>query len=146
MAGGQFYRGENLRLKFQGDPLFHATSCSLEISTANEELASKDITGTKISMGNYSGTLSTDALLADKVPDPAAPDPPTPFVDPIELMKFQINKTLLDWEFTTGVVGDFKISGKCYVSNSGITGDNQQVGTATFSFLVDGDILIETLA
>lgn len=145
MAGGQFYRGENLRLKFQGDPLYHATSCSLEISTATEELASKDITGTEISMGNYSGTLSTESLLADKVPDPALPAPPTPFVDPIELLQFQINKTLLDWEFTTGVVGDFKISGKCYVSQTSLTGDNQQVGTASFSFLVSGDITIETL-
>ena len=146
MASGQFYRGENLRIKINGDPLFHATTCSLEMTTANEDLASKDITGTKRSMGLLSGTLSTDALLADKVIDPALPDPPTPYVDPIELLRFQQNKTLLDWEFTTGVSGDFIISGKCYVSNSTINAENQQIGTTSFTFLVDGDIVITKIS
>ncbi|MDH7444677.1 hypothetical protein [Aquimarina sp. 2201CG14-23] len=139
MAAGQFYRGENLRLSFQGDNLYHATSCGLSISTATEELASKDIEGTEISMGNYSGTLSTEALLADK------PVAPATYVDPIELAEYQLNKTLLDWEFTTGVAGDKKVSGQCYVTQSDFTAENQQVGTASFSFLVSGDIAIETI-
>ncbi len=139
MAAGQFYRGENLRFKFNGDDLYHATTCSLEVATASEELASKDIAGTEISMGNYAGTLSTEALLADK------PVTPATFVDPIELLQLQLNKTLLDFEFTTGVVGDKIISGKCYVSQSTVNADNQTVGTANFSFLVTGDIIIATV-
>ncbi|QLE02883.1 hypothetical protein HX109_15390 [Galbibacter sp. BG1] len=140
MAAGQFYRGENLRLSFQGDKLFHATTCSLEYSTETEELASKDIQGTEVNMGKNSGTLSCDSLLADK------PTTPTGYADAFDLMQYQKDKTLLDFEFTSGVTGDKIISGQCYVTGTTLNAENQQVGTGSFSFLVNGDITIDVVS
>ena len=140
MAAGTIYRGENLRIKINDDRVYHATSCSLSITSNTEELSSKDIAGTEISMGNYSGTLTTDVLMADK------PATPVDYTDPGELIDLQLNKTLVDWEFTTGVTGDIILSGKAYVTQSDLTAENNQAATGSFTFLVSGDITRSVVA
>ena len=139
MAQGQIYKGEYLRLRFEGQTLYHATSCSLSVSMSSEELASKDIEGTLISMGNYTATLSTDVLLADK------PDGEVVYVDAMDLLEYQLGKVALDWQFTTGKASDLVISGKCYVTQADFTAENKQAATASFSFQVSGKITTERI-
>tara|TARA_R110000868_G_C10970676_1_gene769829 strand:- start:8460 stop:8882 length:423 start_codon:yes stop_codon:yes gene_type:complete len=136
MAAGEFYKGKFLRLKFEGKTLFHATTCSLSIATDTDEIASKDTNGKIFDPGNYSGSLSTDCLLADK------PDGSTTVVDAFDLMAFQLANTKLTWEFSNGVAGDRLISGETYLINSDFSAETNGIATGSFSFQTSGDIIL----
>ncbi len=139
MAAGQFYRGKNLRLKFGGKTLFHATSCSLSVSSDTEEIATKDTAGKVVIPGSYGGTLSTDALLADKE------NGSTTTVDAFDLLQFQLDKTEITWEFSTGVVGDRIISGTTYLTQTDFSAEEAGIATGSFSFITTGDITLATV-
>lgn len=140
MAAGKFYKGKNLRIRVEGNTLFHATSCSLSIDTEMETQSTKDTQGKVVSPGDYEGTLSTDCLLADK--ETGAVE----VVDWSDLLQYQIDKTLLTWEFSTGVVGDKIISGSMYINNSSLTSENGATASGSFAFTIDQGITIATVA
>ena len=136
MAAGQFYKGKNLRFKFDGKTLFHATSCSLSVSTDVEEIATKDTAGKVVIPGSYAGTLSTDALLADK------PNGSTTQVDAFDLMALQLANTQITWEFSTGASGDRIVSGTTYLTQTDLTAEEAGIGSGSFSFITTGDITL----
>jgi len=138
MAAGQFYKGKNLRLKFEGKVLYHATSCGLSIATDSDEIATKDTLGKVFIPGSYSGSLTTDCLIADKL----AGVPGEAFNDAFDLMVLQLNATEVDWEFTNDVVGDRILSGKAYFVNSDITAEEAGIASGSFTLTTTGDITI----
>lgn len=139
MASGQFYKGKNLRLKFDGKTLFHATSCSLSVTSDTEEIATKDTAGKVVIPGAYGGTLSTEALLADKE------NGSTTVVDAFDLLQFQLDKTEITWEFSTGVSGDRIISGTTYLTQTDLSAEESGISTGSFSFITTGDIVLAVI-
>ncbi len=134
MAAGQIYQGKNVRFKFQDKTLYHATSCSLSISTTLEEIATKDTDGTVSTPGNYSWSITTNALVADKPVSSTQSD----FMDVIDL---QLGKTLIAIEFTDDATGSFKLAGNVYVESANITAEVGQSVTGDFSFKGTGDLV-----
>lgn len=140
MAAGQIYKGKNVRFSFNGKTLYHATSCSMSISTTLESIATKDTNGTVSVPSNYEWSITTNALVADK---PASPVTHSDFMDIVSL---QLAGTEIDVEFTTGETGDFLLSGKVYVESSSI---NAEVGSSVngdFSFKGNGDLTKSVVA
>lgn len=136
MAAGEFYTGKNLRLSLAGQTLFHATSCGLSISSDNEEISTKDTNGKNIIPGGYSGSLTTDCLIADKSGTEN---------DAWDMVQNQLSNTKITFEFTTGTTGDRTISGECYVTQSDITAEENGIATGSFSFITTGDITLGTV-
>jgi hypothetical protein len=133
MAVGQIYKGKNVRFSFNGNTLYHATSCKLSVSTALEEIATKDTDGTVSTPSNYAWSISTEALVADKPASSSQSD----FMDIISL---QLAGTEIDIEFTTGTAGDFILSGKVYTESSDITAEVGNSVTGSFSFKGNGNL------
>lgn len=129
-----FYKGKLLRFSFEGKHLYHATSCELNIDMKMEDIATKDTNGTISEASNYSWTLSTDCLVANK---PAAS---TTHSDVADIVDFLLAGTELDVEFTTDVTGDFVYAGKALVQNAKITAQVENVATGSFSFKGNGDL------
>lgn len=133
MAAGQIYKGKNVRFSFEGKTLFHATSCKLSISTNLEDIATKDTDGTVSVPSNYSWNISTDSLVADKPTSSTQSD----FMD---IVGYQLAGTEIDIEFTDGVTGSFKYSGKVYVESSDLTADVGSSMTGSASFKGNGNL------
>jgi|SRR5690554_744969 len=133
MAAGQIYKGKNLRFSFEDKTLFHATTCSLSVSTTLESIATKDTSGTLSVPGNYEWSLSTSALVADKPTSSTQAD----FMD---LLALQLAGTEIDVEFTPGESRDFVLSGKVYIESSSITAETGNSVSGDFSFKGNGDL------
>lgn len=138
MAAGQIYKGKNLRINFDGKTLFHATSCSLSISTTLEEIATKDTSGSMVVPGNYTWSLTSAALFADK---PAGATQ----VDAGDLILLQLSGHEIDVEFTTEITGDRIFSGKVYIENSGVNAEVGSSATSDFSFKGNGDLTLSVV-
>lgn len=134
MAAGQIYKGKNVRFSFGGKFLYHATSCALSVSTTLEELATKDTDGTVSTPGNYSWSITTNALVADK---PASSSTHDDFMD---ILALQLAGTVIDVEFTDGVSGNFILSGQVYVESSNITAEVGNSVSGDFSFKGTGNL------
>lgn len=128
------YQGKNLRFKFDGKTLFHATSCSLDISTSLEEIATKDTDGSVSTPGNYAWSLSTDALVAN------LPAGNTTGVAFATLLDTQLAGTEIDVDFTTDETGDFVYSGKVYIENTSIQAEVGSSAKGSFSFKGNGNL------
>lgn len=140
MAAGQFYQGKNLRISLEGNTLFHATSATLSIQSDVDEVATKDTSGKVLIPGSYSGSISLDNLLADI--EVGAVNQ----VDHSTLLGYQLAKTEITWEFTTGVSGDLLVSGTGYLVGSDLTAETEGIGTGSFSIQTTGDITVTTVA
>lgn len=138
MASGQIYKGKNLRILVGGLPVYHATSCSLSVTSSTDEVETKDTTGTIVTPGNTSYTLSTDALVAE------GPSGAT-HVDTFQLLQHQINQDELTFQFTDSVVGNKVLSGSIFVVGIDLTSDVGSNATGSHSFTGNGDLLIDTV-
>jgi hypothetical protein len=136
---GKIYKGKNVRFSFEGKTLYHATSCSLSVSTTLEELATKDTQGTISVPGNYSWSISANALVADK---PAGSTTQDGFMD---IMALQLASTPIDIEFTDGEVGSWKLAGTVYVESANISAEVGNSVTGDFSFKGTGDLVKTTI-
>ena len=139
MPAGQPIKGKNMRLSFEGKTLFHATSCGLSISTTLEAIATKDTDGEMNVPGNYSWTLTTSALYANKPMGSTQTD----FND---LIVMQLAGTEIDVEFTTGETGDKVYSGKAYIESADITAEVGSMANGSFSFKGNGSLTVDTVA
>jgi hypothetical protein len=139
MAAGQLYEGKAVRFRFDGKTLFHATSCKLSVSTTLESIATKDTDGEVSTPSNYTWSLTTDCLVADK---PTGSTTQNGFVDMLQL---QINKTPIDVELSTDVAGDFIISGQVFIESGDADFSVNQTATGSFAFKGNGNITIATV-
>lgn len=137
MSAGQIYQGKNVRLSYDGETLYHTTSCSLSISTSLEEIATKDTDGTVSVPGNYSWSVTANALVADKPASSTQAD----FMDVVAL---QLAGTPIDIEFTDGATGSWKLAGQVYVESANISAEVGTSVTGDFSFKGNGG-LVKTL-
>ena len=122
MAAGDIYRGKNLRILVGGKPIFHATSCSMSVTSSTDEVETKDTQGTIVTPGNISYTLSTDTLVAES-PESTDATPEATHVDVFTLLELQQSKTILQFQFVnvgldgmTAVSGTKVISGEVYIN------------------------------
>jgi hypothetical protein len=137
MAAGQIYQGKAVRLSFDGKTLYHATSCSLSISTSLEEIATKDTDGTISVPGNYSWSVTTNALVADK------PNSSTTSVDYYDLSQLQLAGTPVEIEFTDGATGSLKYAGQVYIESNNMNMEVGTSGSSDFSFKGNGTLTLE---
>lgn len=126
------YKGKNLRFSFNGKTLYHATSCKLSLSTKLEVIATKDTNGTVSTPSNYEWSLNTDALVANRIGSSQ-----NDFMDLIDL---QLAGAQIAVEFTTGVIGDFILTGNVYIESTDITAETGNSVTGSFSFKGNGDL------
>lgn len=140
MASGEIYKGKNLRLSFDGKVLYHATSCSLSLSTALESIATKDTEGNKKTPGNYDWTLSTSALFAE-----TSAENTSTHVGFGELIALQLQGAEIDVEFTTGEVGDVVFSGKAFIESCTVNAEVGNSAQGDFSFSGNGDLTKATV-
>lgn len=135
MAAGTPYKGKNVRWRFNEKTLFHATSCGISISTSLEEIATKDTNGSEVTPGNYTWSMTTNALVADK------PVGSTTQFGFNELVALQLAGTKIDVEFTTDETGDFIYSGSVYIENANMTADVGSAMSGDFSFKGSGELV-----
>ena len=128
-----FYKGKLLRFSFEGKTLFHATSCELSIDTKLEDIATKDTDGTISEASNYSWSISTECLVANKPVSSTQSDA-------LDIVAYQLAGTEIDVEFATSVVGDFVLAGKVLVQNAKITAQVDNVATGSFTFKGNGNL------
>jgi len=136
---GEPVKGKNLRLSFDGKTLYHATSCSMSISTNFATLASKDTEGEMSLPDNYTWNVSTSAIVANKPVGSTQAD----FMDIVDLHLDQVE---VDIEFTTAITGDKVIKGKAFVESSAINAEVGNYASGDFSFKGNGNLTREIIA
>lgn len=136
---GKIYKGKNLRISVGDKLLYHATSCSLSITTEIESIATKDTNGNVKTPGAYDWSMSTSALVANK------PTGSTTHVSFAELMTMQLNNTPVTLEFTTSEAGDFLLTGSAIIESTSISAETAGAATGDFSFSGNGDLEIITI-
>lgn len=130
--------GKKLRLTFGGKKLYHATDCSLSISSDTEEIASKDTQGKQVIPGDYSYTLSTSALYA--VLDAGVT---ATHITSDVLIRAQLDKTPIVWQFLSEEEDSEVYSGTAYVTQSDLNGPNGSIANTSFTLTGSGDIAHE---
>lgn len=138
MAVGQPYKGKNLRIKVDGNTIFHATECSFNSSMSLEEIATKDTDGNLVVSGNYTWGVATNMLVADK----AALSTQEDFAS---LLNKHKAGTEVEIEFTTGTTGDIIISGNAYIESINFTAPTSGFATGDASFKGSGDYTVGTV-
>lgn len=139
MAAGQAYKGKNLRIRVDGDTIFHATECSFNSSIALEEIATKDTQGSLVVSGNYTWGLSTNMLAAQR----AALSTQEDFVT---LLNKHKAGTEIAVEFTTDVAGDVVISGAAFIESISISAPTAGFATAECSMKGSGDYTVAVVS
>lgn len=127
--------GKKLRLKFDGKKLYHATDCSLSISSDTEEVASKDTNGKQVIPGDYGYTLSTSALYAVLESGLSG----THITSDV-LLQAQLDKTPIEWDFLSEETGSVVYHGTAYVTQSDINAPNGSIANTSFTLTGSGDI------
>ncbi len=132
-----FIKGKDLRIKIGNKKVWHATECSISISTDTEEVATKDTNGKVVVPGDYGYTLSTSALVA------TLDVGNTTHVTSDQLIALQLAGTAVTWEFASAEVGTILYSGTAYITQSDITAATGSIANTSFSFTGSGDIAAE---
>jgi hypothetical protein len=135
MAVGQPYKGKNLRIKVDGNVVFHSTECNFNSSIALEEIATKDTNGNLVVAGNYTWGVATNMLVADK----AALSTDEDFVS---LLNKHKAGTEVEIEFTTGVAGDIIITGNAFIESVNFSAPTSGFATGDASFKGSGDYTV----
>lgn len=130
MAAGDIIKGKNLRIKLDGETVYHATECSFSTTMELEGIATKDTNGNKQTPGNYEWSLSTNALVANKATASTQNDT-------LSILTQYQTGALIPVEFTTDVEGDIMITGNCYIASCNITAPTS--GSATYDVALTGD-------
>jgi hypothetical protein len=128
------YQGKFVRFNFDGKKLFNATSCSIDISTKLEEIATKDTDGTVTVPSNYTWSGSAEALFSKVLSGD------TTHVGADQLIALQLANTEFGVDFTTGTTGDFVFSGSAYLENVKVTADTGTSVKVSFSFKGNGNL------
>jgi hypothetical protein len=135
---GNIYKGRNLRVLVAGKPILHATECSFSTTMNFEEIATKDTDGTIQTPGNYTWTLTSNHLVADKDQVTQAN-----YTDAFELLEQYKNRLPVEVQFTTSMGGDVIISGQAYMSGANISAPVEGAASGDFNFQGNGNFEIE---
>lgn len=139
MAGEKIIKGKNLRISVGGKALYHATSCSMSITTNIESIATKDTNGNVKTAGAYDWTMSTSALVAVK------PTGSATHISFAELLAMQLANTPVTLEFTTDEVGEMLLTGSAIIESCNISAETEGAATGDFSFSGDGNLTMTTV-
>ncbi len=134
------YNGKLMRYRFDDKKLMHATSCSLDVSTKLEEIATKDTDGTETVPANYSWSGSTEALLSK------LPVGDTTHVTSDDILAKQLAGTPIDIDFSTDATGDIMWSGTAYIESCKITADTGSAVKVSISFKGSGNLTASTVS
>jgi hypothetical protein len=135
---GNIYKGRNLRVLVAGKPILHATECSFSTTMNFEEIATKDTDGTIQTPGNYTWTLTSNHLVADKDQVTQAN-----YTDAFELLEQYKNRLPVEVQFTTSMGGDVIISGQAYMSGANISAPVEGAASGDFNFQGNGNFFTE---
>jgi hypothetical protein len=135
---GNIYKGRNLRVLVAGKPILHATECSFSTSMNFEEIATKDTDGTIQTPGNYTWTLTSNHLVADKNQSTQSS-----YTDAFELLEQFKNRLPVQVQFTTSMGGDVIISGEAFLSGANISAPVEGAASGDFNFQGNGNFEIE---
>lgn len=137
----KIYKGRKVRISVNNKVIYHATECSVNVSTDVEELATKDTTGKVVVPDGHSWTASCNALVAE--PDSGDASAKSKFMD---ILTLQLANTEVTFEFTTGEVGDFVMSGKAFVTSADVTSAVGAAVSGSFSFTGNGSLTLSVVS
>ena len=137
------YDGSDLRFTFNGKTVFHAINCSITMSRAVKERATKDTNGTEVAKGIKSWSGSGDSLGVMTLPSGVTTA--MAFEDLFDAYDDDTS-TLIDVEFTLGVTGTTYYKGKAILSELSANAPNEEDTTATFSITGSGVVEKATVA
>jgi hypothetical protein len=127
-------KGKNFRIQFGNKKVFHATECTLSITTKTDEIATKDTDGDVVTTSGYNYTLSVNALMT------VLPSGETTSVTIDDLIDDQLVGESLSWAFGNPEIGSKIRSGTAFVSQSDITASTEGYATGSLSFTGSGNI------
>lgn len=133
------YDGSDLRFTLDGKTVYHATSCSISMTRATKERATKDTTGTEMAKGIKSWSGSGDGLAVMALP--AGVTDSQAFEDLFDMYDDDDSANLVDVEFTlgpAGTTGDTYYKGKAIITQLDATSPNEEDATVSFSLTGSG--------
>lgn len=136
MATTGIINGTLLRIYKNGTAIAYATNCTLSISRELRETLSKDTPGSgwrTVSMGQKSGTMTTEALYSDSADSSTN-------VQAADLFTDLDNGTPLVLQFTTNVSGDTYYEATGYCTNLEMNGPVEENSTFSATFELSGAI------
>lgn len=136
--------GEIYRLEIGGDKIGHATSSGVEITTATQEVSSKDTGGgayTETVAAKISWSFSGEMLF--NLDASISAENRLTFED---LRALVHSRALVTAKISTGVTGDVEYSGSVLITSLSSTFPNDEVATASFTLTGSGELASATIA
>ncbi|WP_431471908.1 hypothetical protein I5168_11915 [Nonlabens sp. SCSIO 43208] len=140
------YDGSDLRFTLNGKTVYHATNCSITVSRALKERATKDTNGTEVAKGIKSWSGSGEGLAVMELP--AGVTTSQAFEDLFDAYNDDTD-ALVDVELTlgaTGATGDTYYKGKAIITELSLNAPNEEDATASFSITGSGVLEKDTVA
>jgi len=127
MASAGVINGTDLRLYLDGDPIGHATSCTLSLSRETRETVDKDNVGGYASSegGKRSYTISFENFLSEDVSLNAAT-----VAGLADLVALFAGDSFA-WRFSTDVTGDRDFSGTAFLTDLSMTSPVEENSTVS---------------
>lgn len=137
--------GTLIRLTIDGDKFIHAQSSNLDMTTATEEISTKD-TGsdgsfTETALGKHSWSAGAEGLLSGD--ETIAAESRANYIDLFNAWKA---KQLIAATWSTGVVGDQEFSGNAYITNLSMNAADGEKATCSIQLTGTGAIDIAVVA
>ncbi len=132
----EYYQGSALRIKIGTKTIFHEVECKLDFKRDMKEIGSKDVTGTLVSPGKKSFTLTGKAIAKNS--DGSTQE------DINSLLTAYDAGTEIDITLADGVSGNIAITGKAYIESISVNSKDEEIVDYDFSFVGNGAATIGT--
>lgn len=129
------YRGKNLRIRVDGNVIYHATDCEFQSDIEIDSIATKDTNGKVKVTSAYDWSLTSSGIAANK-----------PGGGTQEDFKSLLDKhkagTEVDVSFSTDTVGDVIISGSAFIKSISTKAGTNGFATCDATFEGSGDYTV----
>lgn len=137
--------GTLIRIGIDGEKFLHAQSSDIDMTSATEEISTKDTGGngefTETALGKHSWSAGAEGLLSgDETIEAEAR------INYADLFIAWKAKTLVDVTWSTGVVGDQEFSGQAYITNLSMNAADGEKATCSFQLTGTGALNIATIS
>lgn len=133
------YKGKNLRIRVDGEVVYHATDCEFQSDIEIETVATKDTNGKVKTTGAYDWSMTSSGIAANKPGGGTQED----FKSILDKHKAG---TAVEVSFTTDEVGDVIITGDAYIKTCSIKAGVNGFATLDATFEGTGDYTVELVS
>lgn len=133
------YKGKNLRIRLDGNVVYHATDCEFQSDIEIESVATKDTNGKVKTTGAYDWSMTSSGIAANK-PGGGTQE------DFKSLLDKHAAGTSVEVSFTTDTVGDVVITGNAFIKSISTKAGTTGFATCDATFEGSGDYTVELVA